>query len=153
MLAMLGLIGRAAANVWLGALIDFTNTMSLSRLQVTLWTVIVLSAYLVISIPRIFGSMTPIEQLSPDDPFLEQCEEGKSAEFHPTVADCGGGPLQITFPPEVLLAMGISLAAFAGWHLIQGAKSNQQLNIGAGRHKRTKPRIEPQTRRQRMIKR
>jgi hypothetical protein len=131
MLAMLGIIGHAAANVWLGALIDFTNTMSLSRLQVTLWTVIILSAYLVIAIPRIFGSMTPIEQLPSDDPFLKQCEQGRSAEFHPTVADCGGGPLQITFPPEVLLAMGISLAAFAGSHLIQGAKSNQQLDLGA----------------------
>jgi hypothetical protein len=129
MVLALGLIGRAVNQRWLGVLIDSTNTMSLSRLQVTLWTTLVLSSYLMLALPRVFGAMTPIDKLAKDDAMMQQCMKDKPAGFVPTVADCGGGALEITFPPELVLAMGISLTSFAGSHLIQSVKSNRQVDV------------------------
>jgi len=42
-----GLIGRALRNRWIGILVDSRNVMSLSRLQMCGWTLLVLSALLV----------------------------------------------------------------------------------------------------------
>ena len=128
MVVLLGLIGRATNRRWLGVLIDSTNTMSLARLQVTLWTILVLSAYLLIALPRVFG-MLPIDKLDKGDPMLQQCMEGKPASFVPTMDNCGGGALKITFPPELVLAMGISLASFAGSHLIQNVQRNRGVDL------------------------
>ncbi len=128
--ALVGGIGRATTQRWLGALIDSsTNSMSLSRLQVALWTILVLSAYLMLAMPRVFGVLTAIEKMDPSDPLLAQCRQGKAAGFVPSIESCGGGALQITFPPQLVLAMGISLASFAGSHLIQNVKSSQDLDL------------------------
>ena len=40
------LVGHGVTGFWLGLLIDSRNKLSLSRLQMTLWTVLILSAYL-----------------------------------------------------------------------------------------------------------
>ena|SRR5215212_9231882 len=42
-------IGRGTTGLWKGLLIDSRNRMSLSRLQLLLWTVLVLSAFLTIA--------------------------------------------------------------------------------------------------------
>lgn len=39
-------VGHEATGVWLGVLIDSRNKVSLSRLQMLVWTVVILSAYL-----------------------------------------------------------------------------------------------------------
>ncbi len=46
-------IGRAATGRALGILINERNVMSLSRLQTTIWTILVVSAYLVIALARV----------------------------------------------------------------------------------------------------
>ncbi|MBI5653819.1 MAG: hypothetical protein HZC40_25720, partial [Chloroflexi bacterium] len=61
MVFALGWIGHANTSApgkpgrWLGILIDSSYRMSLSRLQITLWTVVALSAWLVIVLPRLLG--------------------------------------------------------------------------------------------------
>ncbi len=98
MVALLIMVGYRITNgVWLGILVDTTNHMSLSRLQITLWTLLTLSAYMVIAVPRIVGGL-------------------------------GDNALQITFPEQLILAMGISAASFAGSSLIQSNKKKKQPN-------------------------
>jgi len=101
MLSLLVVIGYSTNGQVLGALIDSTNHMSLSKLQITAWTVLVLSAYLIIAMPRLLASV-----------------------IHPNMQ-----PLQITFPPELILAMGISAASFAGSSLIQQNKKKKPVNL------------------------
>jgi hypothetical protein len=81
------------------------------------------------ALPRIFGQMTPLDKLDKHDPLLQQCLKDKPSNFIPTPEACGGSALQITFPPELILAMGISLASFAGSHLIQSMKASQPVDI------------------------
>jgi hypothetical protein len=43
--AVVALVGKATTRLWWGALIDGQNTLSLSRLQITLWTILIGSAF------------------------------------------------------------------------------------------------------------
>jgi hypothetical protein len=43
-------ISRAASGRWLGALVDSRNKMSLSQLQILLWTIVFVSAYFTIAL-------------------------------------------------------------------------------------------------------
>jgi cell division protein FtsL len=106
-LVLLALAGREINGQWLGVLIDTRNKMSLSRLQITLWTVMVLSAYLTMVMPRVIAMV------------------GKGAALTQEQA------LDITFPEELILAMGISAASFAGANLIQTNKKKKQIKIEA----------------------
>ncbi|HEV8242209.1 MAG TPA: cell envelope integrity protein TolA [Thermoanaerobaculia bacterium] len=129
--AFLAVIGRQVNGKALGVLIDTRNKMSLSRLQITLWTMLVLSAYAMIATPRIFGKVPDLKSLPADDQRRAMCKKALGREPR-NVADCeDSGPLQITFPPELLWAMGISVASFAGSSLIQNAKKNKEINIEA----------------------
>lgn len=47
------IVGRGVTGVWKGALIDDRNKVSLSRLQMLTWTVVVLAAFGVIAVARI----------------------------------------------------------------------------------------------------
>ncbi len=133
---LLGVIGRQINGRWLGVLIDSRNKMSLSRLQVALWTLVVLSAYLTIAVPRIFDkppAPTAFAQLvagHPDDPILVTCEK-RLGRKPASAAECDAGPLQITFPEELLLALGISMTSFAGSTLIQNSKKKKEVNLQA----------------------
>src|SRR5262245_21723061 len=106
MFTLLALAGREINGRWLGVLIDTRNKMSLSRLQITLWTILVLSAYLMVAFPRI-----------------EAMVRGTLTQKQ---------ALEIVFPEELLLAMGISAASFAGANLINNNKKGKRLQI-AGR--------------------
>ena len=137
------LVGWAINGRWLGILIDPRYKLSLSRLQITLWTMLVLSAYFAIAMPRIFGGLTDFRSLLADDALLKACRERlvdaaatpdgtdrlKTAVL--TAEQCDAGPLQITFPPELILAMGISAASFAGSTLIQSTKQKKVVNFEA----------------------
>ncbi|MDA0770097.1 MAG: hypothetical protein O2821_07740 [Chloroflexi bacterium] len=46
MVLIIGIAGHGATGVWLGALIDDRNKVSLSRFQLVLWTIIVISTFL-----------------------------------------------------------------------------------------------------------
>lgn len=104
-LVLLGLAGREISGQWFGVLIDSRNKVSLSRLQITLWTTMVLSAYLAIAIPRVIA-------MTGNPPTLNQEEA-----------------LNIGFPDELLLAMGISATSFAGSSLIKSNKKNKTVQI------------------------
>lgn len=80
MIILLALAGREINGQWLGILIDTRNKMSLSRLQITLWTVMVLSAYLMMAMPRVAAMLGGT---------LNQQQA-----------------LDISFPEELILAMG-----------------------------------------------
>ncbi len=102
---LLALAGREINGQWFGVLIDTRNKLSLSRLQIALWTIMVLSAYLAMAMPRVIATVGG------------ELTQGKA--------------LEITFPGELLLAMGISAASFAGANLIQTNKKKKQVRIEA----------------------
>lgn len=133
MVVLLLIIGyRATDGIPFGVLIDTTNHMSLSRLQIILWTVLTLSAYLMIAAPRVLGGIPTLEDFIarfPNDERVAQCIAALKTQNLPlTIENCGGGALQITFPQELVVAMGISAASFAGSSLVQSAKRKKKAN-------------------------
>jgi hypothetical protein len=62
-LVLLGLcfvvIGKGTTGLWVGLLIDTRNKMSLSRLQLVLWTLVVLSAFLTVALFNIRNTEMP----------------------------------------------------------------------------------------------
>ena len=107
MVVLLALAGHEINGQWFGVLIDSRNKVSLSRLQITLWTVLVLSTYLTIALPRVSAMVG-------DNPTLN-------------VANV----LDIRFPEELIVAMGISAVSFAGSSLIQSNKKGKQIKVDA----------------------
>jgi hypothetical protein len=128
MLAFLALVGQSINGRALGILIDTRYKISLSRLQIALWTVLVLSAYMTMAIPRILGSLDKLEDAARDQCLANfpKAEDGTSL-----VEQCSASPLNITFPPELILAMGISATSFAGSTLISSSKQSKQVSIEA----------------------
>jgi hypothetical protein len=55
MIFFLGTIGKAINGRWTGILIDHDHVMRLSRFQIVIWTVIILSAFLAIATTRIYA--------------------------------------------------------------------------------------------------
>lgn len=99
-----------------GILIDNRNKMSLSRLQITLWTILVFSVITVIgldrSIPVLEGSISQIAG--------ETSSTENAGEMH--------GALNIVFPGELLAALGISTTSLAAASLIKSGKTETKSN-------------------------
>jgi len=145
MVALLVVIGLGVNRRPDGFLIDTRYKFSLSRLQVTLWTVLILSAYLTIALPRTLpGGMYDLDKVDPStrqalkglSPGKEQCfaERPAAATITATAAlaeACTPDPVGITFPIEVIAALGISASSFAGSALIQSVKRNQKIEVTA----------------------
>ncbi len=104
MAALLMALGLTVKGRVLGILIDSRNRISLSRLQITLWTGLVLSAFLAIALPR-----TLPEGLS-QNRTIEQ-------------------PLNIAIPTELLAALGLSAASLAGSSFIKSNKANKETRL------------------------
>jgi hypothetical protein len=123
--AALLVIGQAGNGRWLGVLINTQFKMSLSRLQIVLWTLLVLSAYITIAIHRLSGHLVAMDASA-----IANCTQtlGRAPA---SAEECGGGVINITFPPELLLAMGISAASFAGASIIQSNKKGKSVDIVA----------------------
>jgi hypothetical protein len=102
---LLAIAGHEINDQWFGVLIDTRNKLSLARLQITLWTILVLTAYVTIALARILAMMR---------------NELTQAQA-----------LDIKFPPELILAMGISAASFAGSSLIKRTKTVRTTTIEA----------------------
>ena len=102
-LALLVLAGREVNGRWLGILIDARNKYSLARLQIMIWTVMVMTAYLTFALPRI-----------------RLMAQGTLTQAN---------ALDITFPKELILAMGISAVSFAGSSLIKRTKTSKTTTI------------------------
>ena len=142
MLVLLAFVGYDINGRWAGFLIDSRYKFSLSRLQIMLWTVLALSAYLTIALTRSLpGGMLPT-----DDPVAQQQHtecvartisagkaQGEVSDEAQLAAQaeeqCQPEPLNITFPPELLVALGISAASFAGSALVQSNKKAKQIDV------------------------
>ena len=90
------IVGDGVTGVWKGAFVDERNRMSLSRLQMITWTVVVVSAFGTIAIGRL--TQTPSTQ-----------------------ADIVSA-LDIGVPQTIWLLLGISTTSFIGSPLIKNAK-------------------------------
>lgn len=51
-------IGKICKKIWFGVLIDERNKVSLSRFQITLWTILFLASFFVAALINIFGEQT-----------------------------------------------------------------------------------------------
>lgn len=109
LLIYLGL-SEAQQPLWYGVLVEKNrNRTSLSRLQVTLWTVVIISAYLSVALIR-----TMPDALDPPPPCATPEDE-----------TCIPQPLNLAFPNEIWIALGISTVSFAGSSLIKTNKRNK----------------------------
>lgn len=91
-----------------GIFIDSRFKMSLSRFQIILWTLMTFSALFTIALER-----NRLMAQNPQNP----SEKKLSAGFQ---------PLNIDFPNELLLAMGISITSLAGASIIKNVKKEQE---------------------------
>lgn len=102
--------GKRSGGRWTGILIDNRFKISLSRLQIMLWTVLALSTFTVIALDRTI----PLLRAS----YFTPSQRGE-AESLPN-------PLDVRFPEELLLAMGISVTSLAGASWIKSKKTEKQ---------------------------
>lgn len=108
---------------FLGLFIDNRKKMSLSRLQIVLWTILTLSTFATIGLYRtipLIQNQFSSQSTTPDDGTLSQSEE------EPQIIQETYNPLDITIPGELLLAMGISFFSFAGSALIKTNKATTE---------------------------
>jgi hypothetical protein len=115
-LAFTMLLGWALSGLWSGALIDPTKgRMSLSRLQMIGWTVIVIPAFL-------SATLVNLSQKAEN----KQTNKGKRAAQQVVIQD----PLDIKIPGELLAAMGLSFgSAFVSrLVLVKKADENSKFN-------------------------
>jgi hypothetical protein len=103
MTSFLALIGKLITTQWWGIFINERNKISLSRFQLVIWTLIVLSAFLTIALGRIHEIFV--------NPSL-------------TI-----DPLAIEIPRELWALLGISTASFVGSPLILSTKPPANLSI------------------------
>lgn len=142
MLVLLAFVGFDINGRWAGFLIDSRYKFSLSRLQIMLWTVLALSAYLTIALTRalpggLLSSADPVAQQQKTECIARAVStseaQGETRDPVQLAAmaeeQCQPEPLNITFPPELLLALGISAASFAGSTLVQSNKKAKQIDV------------------------
>jgi ABC-type transport system involved in multi-copper enzyme maturation permease subunit len=96
------LLGLIISKRPLGILVNEQNVMSLSRFQTVLWTIIVISAFLVIGIARVKNGVLADE------------EGGQLAD-----------PLNITIGNQLLALLGISAASLVGSPLVAATKKSK----------------------------
>src|SRR5437879_486206 len=96
-------VGHGVTGVWKGAFVDERNRMSLSRLQMLLWTVVIVSAFSSIAVARL--TQQPVRQ-----------------------SDVVGA-LDIGVPQTIWLLVGISTASFLGSPLIKNAQKNAEIKL------------------------
>lgn len=71
MASFVALVGYSITGLWRGAFIDDRNRISLSRFQMLLWTIVILSAYLVGSLGNIYiGQSDPLSIALPQQLWL-----------------------------------------------------------------------------------
>jgi hypothetical protein len=121
-------IGQSITGRPLGILISELNVMSLARFQTVLWTVIVISAYLVIAIARI---------RNPDK--LRAISSAEKSADAPSIASpspmpkmtTAPDPLNIELNKELLSLVGITATALVGASLIASTKKSQTVSDSA----------------------
>lgn len=112
-----GVIGLSRGMGLLGILIDAgRNMMSLSRLQIVLWTCVILSAFLVTALGRIgdYGFAQAGYECPPAAQDSEEPAEPECAE-----------PLDIQLPPVLWAFMGISVTSAVASPLLKANKAQR----------------------------
>lgn len=122
MAVLLMALGLRVKGRVLGVLIDSRNRISLARLQTTLWTGLILAAFLAIALPRALP---------------EGVSENRTIEQ----------PLNIVIPTELLAALGLSAASLAGASFIKSNKASKETGlVNELQHKVTTAQAEVSTR-------
>ncbi len=117
MLIMMAIIGESLNKGLLGILIDSRNMMSLSRLQIVVWTVLILSAFVTVTLARVSDS-----RFNPDGyacPPAETAQGETGSE--PECAD----PLGVQLPALLWTLMGISVTSAVASPLLKTAKARR----------------------------
>jgi hypothetical protein len=117
MFAIIALIGLALDKGPFGILIDHRNMMSLSRLQMVLWTVMILSAFITTALARVADT-----RVHPDG---YQCGLVTAADGSEVPDPNCAGPLDITMPPLLWTLMGISLTSAISSPLLKAFKAQR----------------------------
>ncbi len=122
---ILWLAGYKANGKWFGVLIDERRRTSLSRLQIGMWTVLAMSAFLAVALAR----SKPAALIKPTAEAVAACkaaltedQKNQADEFCSSEPD----PLRIIFPNELLVALGISTLSFAGASLVKTNKRSKR---------------------------
>jgi hypothetical protein len=125
--------GKLTGGRWTGILIDNRFKMSLSRFQIILWSILALSAFAVIalnrSIPVLTGEINALIPYLPASATQQPNTTPSQTGVNATPADVPPAPfdpLNIAFPEELLIAMGISTLSLAGASFINSNKSEVQ---------------------------
>jgi len=153
MVAFLMALGYLANQRLDGVLIDWRNKMSLSRLQLAAWTVLGMSAFLVLALGRVvMAENGTLVDLTPDNAqdFARMygaatCLDGVDQVTDQHLQACpDAAPMEIVFPEELILAMGISVASFAGSSLVKRNNSakNGSPYVGAEKEQELRKKIE-----------
>ncbi len=190
---LLAVLGHQTHGRLVGVLIDARYKISLSRVQVTLWTILVFSAYLIMALSRSApGGLKPLSEKERMRVEVEACakylrdqdsetayemarllESGRARDLEEAgrmvdalKADDQGlsqaleravkasrQPLKITFPPELLLVLGISAASFAGSNLIKSTKKQKESALVEERRERVRAAEEERERAEERLRR
>jgi hypothetical protein len=110
------LVGHGVTGSWKGAFVDNRNVVSLSRLQMIAWTILILTAFSSSVLWNIYRSSTPV---------VSSCPESLSKTDDPKCRSA----VDIGLPPELWLLMGISTASLVGSPLILYDKKKLQPNM------------------------
>jgi hypothetical protein len=108
-------LGRGITGQWLGFLIDNTNKMSLSRLQLGLWLILIVSAFLAAALSNLHIVI-----------------------FNMPVNNMPVNALSITIPQELLALFGVSATALVGTSAILNVKNSNALQSKNGKNIATK---------------
>jgi hypothetical protein len=104
------LLGRSVTGYWSGFLIDNRNKMSLARLQLGLWLILISSAFLAASLTNLHINMF-------------------STPLNFSVSTTPSNPLSIAIPPEILAIFGVSATSLVGASAVLNVKNNNGQQI------------------------
>ncbi len=110
------LVGHGVTGSWKGAFVDDRNVISLSRLQMISWTILILTAFSSSVFWNIYKANLPI---------VVSCPESVSKIDNPACRSA----VDIGLPSELWLLMGISTASLVGSPLILSDKKKLQPNM------------------------
>lgn len=105
--------GQGITGTWRGALIDDRNMISLSRLQMIAWTILIVSAFAAAGVANM-------------KPPAKETESTVGVDQNGDVSD--KGPLDIAIPQELWWLMGIATTSLVGSPLIKNSKKTRPHN-------------------------
>ncbi len=120
----------AAGKVKGGAfaiLVDGDNRFSLSRLQLVLWTLVVLSAFWTMAMTRTGDSLKHKAGYECAPVAQAQVVEGEEGEGEAEAEACPAAPLDIQIPVELWALMGISMTGAVAAPLVRETKKQRTL--------------------------